>query len=126
MSCETCAVIDAEHPDALLLIGGSPDPYSEPYGELRRCPACGAWFCTQRDHSNELFYEAAPPSVQRLTPDRARALAVAALAAARALHDHFAPLAGDYEAHTTARYADELARLEAALAELPPPSDAGT
>ena len=98
MSCETCTGIDAARPDPLVRIGGSPDPFSHPYGELRRCPACGAWFCWQRDDSNELGYEAAPPSVERLTVDRARALATEALSASRRLHAHFAGKSGEYEA----------------------------
>lgn len=117
--CETCDSIDAARPDALALIGGSPDPYNEPYGELRRCPACTAWFRAQRDHSNEIGYQADPPSLEKLTRERARALATAALIVARRLHDYFAAVPG-YNAQAIAEGVDEIARLEAALVELAP------
>lgn len=120
--CARCADLDADQVDQLEVVGGSDNPCSDPYGELRRCGACGAWFCYTRDHDNEIGYVAASPTLGRLDRARAHALATKAAVVARRQLDHFEQAQDDYGRRCAADYTAELARLSEAVAALAPPA----
>jgi hypothetical protein len=101
--------VDPDRVDVLEVVGGSEYPFSEPWGQLRRCPACGAWFNYTRDHDNAIGYVADPPSLERLDGAGARKLAEGALAVARQMDSYFA-------ARGDRRYEAEIARLVEAIA----------
>lgn len=60
--------------DALLVIGGSPDPLSEPFGQLRRCPGCDACFLYSDDHD-----AGTRRAIERVSPGKALQIAERAL-----------------------------------------------
>jgi len=111
-SCDRCEGVTPLSVSVLRVIGGSEDPYNEPYGELRQCAACEAFYCYTRDHDNAIGYEAAEPTLDRLDVDAAVKLATRATAAAERLRAHFAQQPGDpYAEQVVARYDEQLARL---------------
>jgi len=116
--CPRCDGLTPDQADQLAIIGGSHLPYSEPYGELRQCASCGAWFRYTRDHDNEIGYVADAPSLDWLDREQARALAAAATAVAQRQLAHFATRDDDYGRRCAADYAAELARLAAVMTAL--------
>lgn len=117
-ACARCADLAVERADELVRIGGSPDPFSSPWGELRACRACGAYFRYTRDHDNEIGYQEAPPSLDRLDRDRALHMAEEAVIVARRQHAYFAVGESEYARDAAARYEAELRALAEALATL--------
>ena len=110
-ACSRCDGITPERVAELEAIGGSHYPFSEPWGELRSCPACGARFIYQYDHDNELGYVADPSSLKRVDDARVKRFVEEATAAARRLLEHFAPLGDAYSARVASEYREELKRL---------------
>ena len=118
-----CDGLDADRADDLRVVGGSVNPSDAPWGELRQCERCGAYFRYTKDHDNEIGYVEDPPTLDRLDPAGALRLAEGALTAARRLHAYFANREGEYAARAAREYAEEIARLEAAIVELGRRSD---
>ncbi len=118
MSCQRCDGIEPEQVERLTVIGGSHAPYSDPHGELWRCPDCGAWFCYTFDHDNEIGYQAAPKTLVRLEPAAVRRFARECEVHAQGLYDYFKEQSGDYKQRAARDYAEQLVRLRAALEEL--------
>lgn len=99
----------------LAVVGGSHYPFSEPYGELRKCRGCGAHFVYTEDHDNEIGYVADAPTLTALTAERVRAYLPRAIAVAQKQLDYFRTQTGDYAKRCVADYERELAALKAEL-----------
>lgn len=109
--CALCAAIRPEDAGKLETLGGSPDPYSAPYGEIRQCPRCKALYVYCRDHDNEIGYQASSPSLERLSEARARDMMAEALTVARRQYEYFSKQTDEYAKRAAAEYLAEIARL---------------
>lgn len=101
MSC--CATITPDDADRLAIVGGSPNPYSEPYGQLRVCRTCGRRFLYTHDHDNEAGYFAMAKTLDPMSPEHVRTYLPRAIAVAEHQRAYFlakgdARVAAEYEA----------------------------
>jgi hypothetical protein len=117
MECEFCKSVSAETAGDLVTIGGSHDPFSDPGGELRKCPRCASYFIYTRDHDNEIGYQAMDPTLDRIDSERARAFAAEAISVAIRQRDYFAKKEDSYSRDVAGQYAAEIKRLQS---EFPP------
>lgn len=111
LECSLCAGLGPEDAGKLEILGGSPDPFSEPYGEIRRCPQCKALYVYCRDHDNEIGYKASPPSLERLGDARAREMISSALTVARRQQEYFSKQTDEYGKRAALDYLAEIDRL---------------
>lgn len=116
MPCPHCNPPDVPDVQTLAVIGGSTDPFNSPWGELRVCPSCGAYFRYTHDHDNEIGYQADPPTLDRLTPSEAKAMAAEALTVAVRMLAHFRLGDDAWSRHCVTDYEGEVARLELVIA----------
>lgn len=132
--CSGCASLPDRGFDELTVVGGSPAPYGAPWGELRKCSACGAYFRYTLDHDNAIGSGADVTTLSRITSAEARKLAQEAIAVAKRQLAYFsselekisALAAGDrtraprlrYARHCADGYTSELERLEEELRTL--------
>lgn len=117
MQCEFCRDVTPETAGRLDLLGGSEDPFSDPGGELRKCPKCGSYFVYTRDHDNEIGYQAMDPTLDRIDASRAREMAAAAALVAERHREYFAKKDDSYSMQVAEQCAKEIARLRAEFPE---------
>ncbi len=117
-ACPACAGLPEVGLDDLEVIGGSENPFNPPWGELRRCRACAAYWLYTNDHDNEIGYQASGVSIERISTEKARSVAEAAIPVARSLRDHFAAKTDAYSIGCAEDYDRALVRLEQELARL--------
>ena len=113
LACLKCLDMSVERVATLSVVGGSVDPFNDPGGEIRACPACDALFRYERDHDNEIGYQALAPSLHRLERDEADRMIVLAITVARRQLAHFELETDDYSRGVADECRAEIARLEA-------------